>query len=348
MSSPKTGRINRYAYDPLDRLVSCGVEQSTVERRFYNNKRLTTQIQGASRCSIVQHDNLLLGQQRYGLAPETILLTTDVQGSVINLSSVQGINGLVYSPYGHHPAQNELISLLGFNGESVDPVTGHYLLGNGYRAYNPVLMRFNSPDQLSPFGKGGINAYAYCSGNPVGRVDTDGRSWWKIFSNAGKWSKALYKPYKKMQGEAVDAGVYTALLKEQRNLSEARLSSDNWAKVQGTLQNDLSKIDKRLIDQKNELRALEMTRAFLAPMTPPSVVGILNTDIARRSAKAAGKIKQFEMMRDATTDYLKKFDYVSVAGRSRPVGPTMTPSREGSDNWFLVGKYPTGNIRTAP
>ncbi len=53
-------------------------------------------------------------------------------------------------------------------------MTGYYLLGNGYRAFNPVLMRFNSPDSLSPFGKGGLNAYAYCAGDPVNRVDPTG------------------------------------------------------------------------------------------------------------------------------------------------------------------------------
>ncbi|EGH65727.1 hypothetical protein PSYAC_12586, partial [Pseudomonas syringae pv. actinidiae str. M302091] len=58
--------------------------------------------------------------------------------------------------------------------ERVDPVTGHYLLGNGYRAFNPMLMRFNSPDSLSPFGEGGLNAYAYCAGDPVNRVDPSG------------------------------------------------------------------------------------------------------------------------------------------------------------------------------
>jgi RHS repeat-associated protein len=63
---------------------------------------------------------------------------------------------------------------MGFNGERPDPLTGHYLLGNGYRAFNPVLMRFNSPDSLSPFGKGGLNAYAYALGNPVDRVDPTG------------------------------------------------------------------------------------------------------------------------------------------------------------------------------
>ncbi|NAS96806.1 hypothetical protein CU664_12085 [Pseudomonas syringae pv. actinidifoliorum] len=62
----------------------------------------------------------------------------------------------------------------GFNGELLDDITGHYLLGNGYRAYNPVLMRFNSPDSLSPFGKGGLNAYAYCGGDPINKEDSTG------------------------------------------------------------------------------------------------------------------------------------------------------------------------------
>lgn len=64
--------------------------------------------------------------------------------------------------------------LLGFNGQPRDPFTGHYLLGNGYRAFNPVLMRFNSPDNASPFDKGGLNAYAYCLGDPVNMHDPTG------------------------------------------------------------------------------------------------------------------------------------------------------------------------------
>jgi hypothetical protein len=38
-------------------------------------------------------------------------------------------------------------------------------------------MRFHSPDRLSPFGKGGVNAYAYCGGSPVNRTDPSGASW---------------------------------------------------------------------------------------------------------------------------------------------------------------------------
>jgi RHS repeat-associated protein len=51
-----------------------------------------------------------------------------------------------------------------------------YILGD-YRAYSPILMRFHSPDAASPFGHGGLNAYVYCSGNPVNRSDPSGEGW---------------------------------------------------------------------------------------------------------------------------------------------------------------------------
>lgn len=74
---------------------------------------------------------------------------------------------------------------IGFNGERRDPVTNLYHLGQGYRAYNPALMRFHAADNLSPFGAGGINAYAYNLGDPINRIDPTGHiSWEAIFGIA--------------------------------------------------------------------------------------------------------------------------------------------------------------------
>lgn len=65
-------------------------------------------------------------------------------------------------------------SIVGFNGEYPDPIMGASHTGNGYRACNPVLLRFNCPDSMSPFRAGGINPYAYCTGDPVNRTDPSG------------------------------------------------------------------------------------------------------------------------------------------------------------------------------
>ncbi|CAI8935270.1 hypothetical protein EMIT0P43_50108 [Pseudomonas jessenii] len=107
---------------------------------------------------------------------KTILLATDHQRSVINALVENRRQHIAYTPYGHRPAENGLLSLLGFNGERPDPLTGHYHLGNGYRQFNPVLMRFNSPDSWSPFGEGGLNAYVYCLGDPVNATDRSGHT----------------------------------------------------------------------------------------------------------------------------------------------------------------------------
>lgn len=172
----------RYSYDPLDRLISQLQPDAPAHQRFYCKSRLATEIQGAMRFSIVQQGDQLLAQQSGGDAPDTTLLATDQQRSVLQtLKANHPPQFIAYSPYGHRPVESGLLSLLGFNGERPDPVTGFYLLGNGYRAFNPVLMRFNSTDSLSPFGVGGLNAYTYCAGEPVLGSDPTGHKmvFWK-------------------------------------------------------------------------------------------------------------------------------------------------------------------------
>jgi len=180
----RTGSVFcRYQYDALDRLAASALAFEATVQRVYQKNRLSLEVQGAVHRRVMQFDDHVLAEQR---ATETVLPATDLQRSVLQSVDARGQQGIAYSPYGHRPSGSDVFSLLGFAGERPDPVTGHYSLGKGYRSYNPVLMRFNQPDSLSPFGEGGVNAYAYCQGDPVNRSDPTGHisgpySWMSMF-----------------------------------------------------------------------------------------------------------------------------------------------------------------------
>ncbi|PYC16980.1 RHS repeat-associated core domain-containing protein [Pseudomonas mosselii] len=108
------------------------------------------------------------------MAVTTRLLQLDSQGTVTRARANSGNVDLGYSAYGLNAVPLASTPLSRFNGQFLESCSGHYLLGNGYRGYNPILMRFNSPDSYSPFGTGGLNGFAYCAGDPVNRSDPSG------------------------------------------------------------------------------------------------------------------------------------------------------------------------------
>lgn len=120
-----------------------------------------------------------------------------------------------YSVYGYSPNR---LGLLNFNGEKIDQVSGLYILGNGYRAYNASLMRFNSSDNMSPFSAGGMNAYAYCCGDPVNFQDPAGRS------RIGRFFAGLFGDSSKVPKGYSLIGYHGGAL-EDKNSLEAGLSS---------------------------------------------------------------------------------------------------------------------------
>ena len=79
-----------------------------------------------------------------------------------------------YDPYGANVREATSSLLLGFTGERQDPILAVAHLGNGYRAFSHILMRFLSPDSDSPFGPGGVNPYVYCGSDPLNSVDPSG------------------------------------------------------------------------------------------------------------------------------------------------------------------------------
>lgn len=104
----------------------------------------------------------------------TLLLATTASQSVLTEASAKPIKHLAWAPYGTRDPRQAPQSRSGFNGELLEQPWHWYQLGNGHRVYNPLLMRFHSPDRLSPFEAGGLNGYAYCAGDPVNFVDPSG------------------------------------------------------------------------------------------------------------------------------------------------------------------------------
>ncbi|WP_256574511.1 MULTISPECIES: RHS repeat domain-containing protein [unclassified Pseudomonas] len=171
--------VRGYHYDGFDRLVELSQPRMLDVQRYYHNARVSNEIRDQDSRSIVRNGGLVLGQQQSGADTGSRIFGTDQQQSVLTQPHGEQWGNSAYSPYGHRPVEGGFFSLAGFNGEQLDAVTGLYLLGNGYRAYSPTLMRFTSPDSMSPFGEGGLNTYAYCIGDPVNRVDPTGHVSWQ-------------------------------------------------------------------------------------------------------------------------------------------------------------------------
>ena len=167
------GPVSSYRYDAHDHLVAVRQGTASETLRFYRNEQLTLTVQDELQTQFLYSGRAPLGQQTAGAPETTRLLHTNASGSVIGESEGEVLTPQSYSAYGER-AENGVTSLLGFNGEVRDPASGWYLLGRGYRAYNPSLMRFHSPDSMSPFGEGGINPYVYCLGNPIAYADPSG------------------------------------------------------------------------------------------------------------------------------------------------------------------------------
>ncbi|AVB18288.1 MULTISPECIES: RHS repeat-associated core domain-containing protein [Pseudomonas syringae group] len=195
MSTIDFSLLGTYRYDALDRLANMESAGHEPVSRFYRESHLTASTKGASHHSVVQTEDFLLGLRRVESGQVLLdLLATDQSNSVLHSLEVTQGTAFAYSPYGFQSLRTALHGAPGFTGQTPDPITGHYWLGNGARVFNPTLMRFNTPDTLSPFAEGGLNSYAYFVGDPVNYSDPTGHFPLKMLAMVFTRAKNLRVP----------------------------------------------------------------------------------------------------------------------------------------------------------
>lgn len=165
-----------YGYDAMDRIATTGTGNETRQivydgmqvRGEYGADGSGRQLEPGSAACTVQR------VKRSGVE-RTLFELRDVDGTVLVTydATAKAMKHHAYSAYGAHTS-DEPDSLLGFNGEYRDVENDQYPLGQGYRSYDPTSMRFHAPDDWSPFGRGGPNAYGYGKGDPVNWQDPSG------------------------------------------------------------------------------------------------------------------------------------------------------------------------------
>ncbi|HGM5588439.1 hypothetical protein D3C76_940630 [compost metagenome] len=160
------------------------MKQQTPTQFFYNKQNLSTLTTEPHTTTLFRTTDLALGE----LGPEKkVFLAVNDSSSVLEAGKINETQKNSYSAYGYNSAP---ASALGFNGEYLDHFLENYILGS-YRTFSPGLMRFCSPDSYSPFDKGGINAYVYCLGDPINRIDPSGHMGLIKFLTGGYSRKTL-------------------------------------------------------------------------------------------------------------------------------------------------------------
>lgn len=117
------------------------------------------------------------------------LIAIDSLDSPVARTVHTGLHIPAFDAYGYDHIED--LPIVGFNGEPFDECGSLYWLGMGYRSYHPTLRRFNRPDEASPFAEGGLNTYAFVSGDPVNFTDPSGHA--RMMPAIKNQSKFLFK-----------------------------------------------------------------------------------------------------------------------------------------------------------
>ncbi|MFJ4443157.1 RHS repeat-associated core domain-containing protein [Pseudomonas sp. NPDC089422] len=262
---------------------------------FYISRKLSATISEKNTQKIFHSPAACLAQQ-HAETKTTTILSTDQKGSVF-----EGLNknktAHCYSPYGlpRNPP-----SYLGFNGELFQVQVEAYFLGNGYRTYSPSLMRFYSPDNLSPFGKGGLNTYSYCSNDPINYIDSSGQLRQAILD--------ILSQYKLLKSPSNDSRYLRGL-----NGNPKKLTSDHrqtLTQETGIISEEISKLQQKT--KNSDVQALKTQEAYFNKEIDSRNLKIKQINEQPGSSRSPKKQQQIKDLRNEQTPYRDKLGQVQT------------------------------------
>lgn len=172
-----------------------------------------------------------------------------------------------YTAYGYVWRASRPQLQLGFSGQLLFGV--FYFLGNGHRVYSTCLMRFISPDSLSPFEVGGLSGYAYCEGDPVNFIDPSGRVKQSMFPGPPRLRLArLDRPNPPSEEMPI-------LVREPSTVPEHIRQRDNVRHRE-----QMAMLDRRIAREDRNTR----TYKRLAPFFEGDLEGVLSLTLKERAA----------------------------------------------------------------
>lgn len=230
VDQPSGARIH-YDVDALNRRIGKRTGGARVYGLLYDkSRRPVAQVDGSNNLNAVFMYGLLPNVPDYIVNYSgTFRVISDAVGSVrlvVNTATGEIAQRIDYDAFGRVLNDtNPGFQPFGFAGGLYDADTG--LVRIGARDYDGVTGRWTSKEPLI-FPRGEANVYSYAGGDPVNRVDFDGRFYWLAAAAAVAAAAAAYELY----------GVYSKLKQNADNLMDkskaARQKGDDVAKLRDT------------------------------------------------------------------------------------------------------------------
>lgn len=172
-----SGGTTLYHYDAQNRLIAESDSSGSFVKEYVwdDDDHPVAQIEG-TRTTFLHADQL--GTPRIG---------TDAQAAAVWQWFAR--------PFGTGPPYGSVTVNLRMPGQYFDAETG--LHHNRFRTYDPNSGRYLESDPLGLYA--GINSFTYVDGNPLGRVDPDGRFWWWAAAGLANTAFLAYDVYQGYQ-----------------------------------------------------------------------------------------------------------------------------------------------------